>query len=82
MTKRAKEHDFAVVARRVVEKAIGEQFDGSPLPDPLAGKNSAAVARGRAGGLIGGRVRAYKLDKKTRVRIARKGAQARWKRKK
>lgn len=25
--------DFAVVARRVVEQAIGEHLDGSPLPE-------------------------------------------------
>jgi hypothetical protein len=31
------EHDFTVVARRVVEQAIGERLDGSPLPDKDAG---------------------------------------------
>jgi hypothetical protein len=39
-----KDHDFATVARRVVEKAIGEHLDGTPLEDPNAGKNPAAVA--------------------------------------
>ena len=38
------EHDFAVNAFRVVEQAIGEKMDGSPLPDPDAGKNPHAVA--------------------------------------
>jgi hypothetical protein len=28
----SKDHDFTAVARRVVEQAIGEQMDGSPLP--------------------------------------------------
>lgn len=40
-------HDFTVVARRVVEQAIGEKLDGSPLDDPNAGKNPAAVALGK-----------------------------------
>jgi len=41
-----------------VEQAIGEKMDGSPLPDPDAGKNLAAVALGRLGGAKGGRPRA------------------------
>jgi hypothetical protein len=32
-------HDFTVVARRVVEQAIGEKLDGTPLNDPNAPKN-------------------------------------------
>jgi hypothetical protein len=28
------EHDFTVIARRVVEQAIGEKLDGSPLKNP------------------------------------------------
>jgi hypothetical protein len=31
--------DFWQIAKSVVEKAIGEQMDGSPLEDPDAGKN-------------------------------------------
>ena len=45
-----KDHDFATVARRVVEQAIGETLTGEPLPDPNAGKNPAAVALGKLGG--------------------------------
>jgi hypothetical protein len=45
MPKRSrKDHDFTTVARRVVEQAIGEKLDGSPLPDKDAGKKPAAVA--------------------------------------
>ena len=51
-------HDFTVVARRVVEQAIGERLDGSPLPNPDEGKNPAAVAFGRLGGAKGGKARA------------------------
>jgi hypothetical protein len=74
------EHDFTVVARRVVEQAIGEKLDGSPLADPRAGKNPAAVALGKLGGPKGGLARAAKLTAKQRREIARKGATARWKR--
>jgi hypothetical protein len=58
----SKDHDFFVNARRVVEQAIGEQMDGSPLEDPDAGKNPAAVARGKKGGKVGGRARAESLS--------------------
>jgi hypothetical protein len=37
------EHDFTVVARRVVEQAIGEKLDGSPLDKNVpSGRVSAA----------------------------------------
>ncbi len=44
-----------------------------------AGKNQAAVALGRLGGLKGGRVRAERLSKEERSEIAKKAAAARWK---
>lgn len=75
----SKDHDFATVARRVVEQAIGEKLDGSPLDDPNAGKNPAAVALGKLGGARGGRARADKLSPAKRKAIAKKAAQARWK---
>lgn len=75
----AKDHDFFVNARRVVEQAIGEQMDGSPLPAPDAGKDPRAIARGRKGGLKGGKARASKLGDTEKTAIARKGAIARWK---
>jgi hypothetical protein len=74
------ERDFTVVARRVVEQAIGERLDGSPLPDPDAGKNPAAVALGRLGGPKGGAARARALSPAKRKAIARKAAAARWNR--
>jgi hypothetical protein len=74
---RGASRDFAVVARRVVEQAIGERLDGSPLP--RSEKNPAAVALGKLGGLKGGRARASKLTEKERRDIAKKGAAARWK---
>ena len=73
-----KDHDFATVARRVVEQAIGETLTGEPLPDPNAGKNPAAVALGKLGGARGGKARAEKLSPAKRKAIAKKAAKARW----
>ncbi len=67
------------IAREVVERAIGEQMDGSPLQDPDAGKNPAAVALGRLGGAKGGAARAKSLSPKRRRAIAKKAADSRWK---
>ena len=73
-----KDHDFATVARRVVEQTIGEKLGGSPLEDPNAGKNPAAVALGKLGGAKGGRARADKLSAAKRKSIAKKAAKVRW----
>lgn len=78
--KRSKDHDFATNARRIVEQAIGEKLDGSPLPDPYQGKNPAAVALGKLGGAKGGAARAAALSPRKRKAIAKKAAAARWKR--
>ena len=75
-----KDHEFATLARNVVEQAIGEKLDGSPLPDPNAGKNPAAVALGKLGGAKGGAARAASLSPRKRRAIAKKAAAARWKR--
>ena len=58
---------------------MGEKMDGSPLPDPKAGKNPAAVALGKLGGAKGGKARAEKLSPAKRKAIAKKAAEARWK---
>ena len=71
-------HDFTTIARRVVEQAIGEKLDGSPLPDPHEGKNPAAVALGRLGGAKGGAARAKALSPAKRKAIATKAAKTRW----
>ncbi|MGB8768038.1 MAG: hypothetical protein WCC92_00370 [Candidatus Korobacteraceae bacterium] len=77
-TRSSKDRDFATVARRVVEKAIGEHLDGTPLIDPDAGKNPAAVALGKLGGKKGGKARAAKLSPAKRKQIAKKAAAKRW----
>lgn len=73
-----RDHDFTTVARRVVEQAIGEKLDGTPLDDPNAGKNPAAVALGKLGGAKGGAARAAALSPAKRKAIAKKAARARW----
>jgi hypothetical protein len=74
----SKDQDFTTVTKRVVEQAIGEQWDGSPLPDKKAGKNPAAVALGKLGGAKGGKARAEALSPQKRKAIAKKAAKARW----
>jgi hypothetical protein len=72
------DRDFAVNAFRVVEQAIGEHMDGTPLEDSNAGKNPAAVALGRLGGAKGGKARAAKLSPIERHKIAQNAATVRW----
>jgi len=74
----SKDRDFAVRARKIVEQAIGEHLDGTPLEDPNAGKNPHAVALGRMGGKKGGKARAAKLSPAKRKAIAKKAARKRW----
>jgi hypothetical protein len=79
MAKRSgKDHDFATVARSVVEQAIGEHLDGTPLKNPNAGKNPAAVKAGKIGGKKGGTARAQVLTAEQKRQIAMKAARARW----
>ena len=73
-----KDHDFVTNARRVVEHAIGEHLDVTPLEDPNAGKNPAAVALGKLGGAKGGAARAAALSPRKRKAIAKRAAEARW----
>lgn len=80
-TRSSKDHDFVTVARRVVEQAIGEHLDGTPLNDTTNAsriKNPHAVALGKIGGQKGGRARAEKLSARKRSQIARKAALKRW----
>jgi hypothetical protein len=79
MAKRPGEkRDFMQVAREVVEQAIGEQMDGSPLEKPIDSRDSRYVALGSKGGKVGGKARAKALSAKRRTAIARKAARTRW----
>jgi hypothetical protein len=64
--------DPNLLARQIVEEAIGESLQEKPE------KNPAAVALGRLGGSKGGKARAAKLSAKKRKEIAKKAAQTRW----
>ena len=67
------------VGRAIVEQAIGEQMDGSPLPVPPEDKrNPHAVALGSMGGKKGGKARAKSLTPAKRRSIAKKAAKSRW----
>lgn len=78
MPKRSsKDRESAVNAFRVVEQAIGEHIDGTPLEDANAGKDPAAVALGKLGGAKGGNAMAKKLSASRRKAIAKKAAKAR-----
>ncbi len=66
--------DVNELARQIVGEATGEV----PKLDPDEGKDPAAVALGRKGGLKGGRVRAERMTPEQRSEAARKAAQARW----
>jgi hypothetical protein len=79
MAKRSgQKRDFMQVAREVVEQAIGEQMDGTPLENPKDARNPHFVAIGRAGGKKGGKARAERLSPKRRRAIAKKAAKTRW----
>ena len=60
----------------IVDIATGE-IEADTVADD--GKNPAAVALGRLGGLKGGKARAKKLSPRERTKIAKIAANARWK---
>lgn len=74
--------DPNLLARSVVEDLIGEKMDGSPLDTkPVERpKNPAAVALSKLGASKGGKARAESLSAGKRKLIAKKAAEARWKR--
>jgi hypothetical protein len=78
LTRSSKDRDFAVNASLAVEQVIGEHANGTPLETLNAGKNPAAVALGKLGGVKGGNARAAKLSPAKRKAIAKKAATARW----
>lgn len=63
------------LAKLIGDIATGQTEDKAPDE----GKNPAAVERGQAGGLKGGKARAEKLTPEQRREIAQKAAAGRWK---
>lgn len=73
MPKRSrKPADLNRLAAAIVDEATGN----APTVDE--GKDPAAVALGRKGGLKGGKARAAKLSPEERSEAARRAAKARW----
>lgn len=67
--------DTNQLAKLIADMATGEEKETEKTED---GKNAAAVALGRLGGLKGGKARANKLTPEQRKEIAKKGAEKRW----
>ena len=74
---RKRPRDPNQLAKFVVDLATGARKDAQPTPEQ-SGKNPAAVALGRLGGLKGGEARAKAMSAKRRSEIARLAAKKRW----
>ena len=67
--------DASTMAHRIMLEATGQ---APKTPDPDAGKDAAAMARGKKGGAKGGKVRAARLTKEQLSEQARLAASIRW----
>lgn len=67
--------DLNQLAKLIVDMATGDAPPETKVDD---GKNPAAVALGRLGGMRGGKARAKALSPKKRREIAKKAAESRW----
>ena len=76
--RKKKEHDSSITAFRAMQQATGQAEEPDKKPLDAEGKNPAAVALGRLGGLKVGKARAEKLTPNQRSEIAKRAAQARW----
>jgi hypothetical protein len=65
------------LAKLIVDIATGQVEDREPPPEEQ-GKNPAAVALGRLGGLKGGKARAAKLTHEQRREMSSNAAKLRW----
>ncbi len=70
-SKKKQPEDVNLIAKSILDQATMDKAVSE-------GKNPAAVALGRLGGLKGGKARAAKLSAKRRKEIAEKAAKARW----
>jgi len=83
-TRKKRPRDTSLLARQVVEEAIGEPLVEKPeteTPPKEDTRNPHAVALGRLGGLKGGLARKEKLTPEQRSEISRMAAKARWRKK-
>ncbi len=75
-SRKKRPRDLNQLAAAIVDEATSEAAPDKTPPDD--GKDPAAVALGRRGGLKGGPAQARKLTPKQRSESARKAAAARW----
>jgi hypothetical protein len=76
-TRKRRMPDPNLMALAIVEAVTGETLVERPKPPP-DGKDPAAVALGRKGGLKGGKARAASMTAAQRTAAAKKAAAARW----
>jgi hypothetical protein len=74
--KRKRPRDLNQLAKFIVDVSTGDAELPECQPD---NRNPAAVELGKLGGQKGGKARANKLTREERQEIARRAAQARWK---
>ncbi len=74
MAKAQRPKDANQLAKLITDIATGQVEDTAKE----TGKNPAAVALGKLGGLKGGKARAAKLTSEKRIEIAKKAAAKRW----
>jgi hypothetical protein len=67
------------LTKLIVDIATGQVEDREPTPEEQ-GKDPAAVARGRKGGLKGGKARGESMTAEERSASAKKAVRARWQR--
>jgi hypothetical protein len=70
--------DLNELAAQIVGEATDECPPVEEVPPADEGKDPAAVALGRKGGLKGGKARAAKMTPEERSEAAKKAARARW----
>jgi hypothetical protein len=79
-SKRRKREDEAQAAVRVMETIATKHEEPEPAVEITPEMRAAAAAFGRIGGKIGGKRRAAKLSDARKKEIAKKAAEARWRR--
>jgi hypothetical protein len=77
---RKRSRDINELAAQIVREATDVEDAAKTDAEPDTGKDPAAVALGRRGGLKGGAARAANMSPEERSEAARKAAAARWKR--
>ncbi len=82
MPRRSSIRDENQLAKSILDEITADEPEAQrgPAERKPQEKNPAAVALGRLGGLKGGKARAERLSDDERKEIARKAAEARWKR--